>query len=312
MTKPVLSKADQKLIKALNLHRTIKGSSQAAADLMMAMVKAAGVEFVKLEGKRFLVLKSGVIDLLENNLASLENLIYQKAVDIADANTTAKMAPTKIKKLLTERVGPAGTVDDMLKASTSNIVRRVSNEMSRLNAEGYLRSDIRQAIIGTAQAGYEDGILGSAIRGSEALMRTAAVMADETAQDAERRQDKKAVGYVWVSVLDGGTTLTCADLNGREFFYADSGYQPLPPQHIGCRSTTETIYDGEDVPKVTSVYEFIKNNPDEARDMLGATRYQLVTDGKLRIDRFTDRHFSPLTVEQLREKNAVAFKRIGR
>ena len=44
--------------------------------------------------------------------------------------------------------------------------------------------------------------------------------------------------------------------------------------------------------------------------MLGATRYKLVTDGKLKIDRFTDRHFTPLTIEQLKEKNAVAFKRI--
>jgi hypothetical protein len=159
--------------------------------------------------------------------------------------------------------------------------------------------------------GYSDGVMGRVIKGNETLMRTAAVMADESANDMARRKNSDAIGYVWVSVLDGNTTLTCAALNGRKYYYADGGIHPLPPQHAGCRSSTEAITKSGGVPEVTSITDFIKNNPAEARDMLGTTRYKLVTDGKLRIDRFTDRHFTPLTVEQLREKNAVAFKRSG-
>ena len=41
--------------------------------------------------------------------------------------------------------------------------------------------------------------------------------------------------YLWVSVLDDGTTLICRDRNGNVYVY---GKGPLPPAHVGCRSST--------------------------------------------------------------------------
>jgi len=303
--------AEHRLARILNLHRTIKGASVAASDLTSALIKAIGIEFAKRQDQRFVYMSAGVLQLLENGFLDLENLMFQKAIDIANANSPDVISASVIKDLMKDRIGPMGTVKGMLQSNNQNIFKRVANEMGRLNAEDYGTDVIRNAIIGAPQQGYSNGVLGRSIKGNETLMRTAAVMADESANDAARRKDRNSIGYIWVSVLDGHTTITCAALNGRKYYYADSGIKPLPPQHGGCRSSTEAITKSDGIPEVASLDGFIKNNPTEARDMLGKTRYELYTTGKLKIERFTDRHFTPLTVDQLREKNAVAFKRIA-
>jgi SPP1 gp7 family putative phage head morphogenesis protein len=295
----------------INLNRTIKGGAIDVKRQAVDLVKLVGVEFAKREGQRFLTMSTGVTDLLETGLGTLESLIRQNAIDIADANTPRRMTKTKIKELLREHVAPAGTLNEMTAASSNTIIKRVSNTMARMNAESYSSRDIRNAIIGTVQANYTDGVLGSLVNGSEVMSRTASLMATQAAEDADRRADRQVIGYIWVSVLDAGTTITCADLNGREFYYKDSGIQPLPPQHIGCRSTTEPISSDGEVPQVASIKDFFKENPEDAREMVGATRYKLITEGRLRVDRLTDSSFTPMNLDKLREKNAVAFKRAG-
>lgn len=304
--------AEHKLAKILNLHRTINGASKAAADLTVALIKLVGIEFVKRQDQRFVYMSAGVLELLNHGFLDLENMMYQKAIDIANANSPDVISAKAIKEMMADRIGPMGTVKGMLQSNNQNIFKRVANEMGRLNAEGHGTDVIRNAIIGTPSQGYSNGVLGRSIKGNETLMRTAAVMADESANDAARRKDRNTTGYIWVSVLDGHTTITCAALNGRKYYYADSGIKPLPPQHGGCRSSTEAITKSDGIPEVASLDKFIKNNPTEAREMLGKTRYDLYVDGKLKIERFTDRHFTPLTVEQLREKNAVAFERLDK
>jgi len=301
---------DHRLIKILNLHRTLSGSAKSIQDLAVVLVKTIGLEMARREAQRFTYMSAGVIELLGSGMADLESLIFQKAVDIANANTGVKLTAPIIRGLMAEHIGPVGTATGMMKSSRLNMIARVSNTMARLNAEGYSRSDIRNAIIGSQSQGYKNGVLGSFVNGSHATMRTVGAMASEVASDSERRKNRDVTGYIWVSVLDGNTTLTCASLNGKKYYYDSSGAKPLPPQHVGCRSTTEPITKSSGIPVVASIGDFIKRNPAEAREMLGATRYKLVTDGKLKIDRFTDRHFTPLTIEQLKEKNAVAFKRI--
>ena len=44
---------------------------------------------------------------------------------------------------------------------------------------------------------------------------------------------------------------------------------------------------------------------------MGATRYNLFTDGKLKIDRFTDAQFEPIRLDVLKKQNAVGFSRAG-
>lgn len=311
MQKSKIKKTDPEITRrALNLHRAIKGAGKEAEKEILSLIKLLDIEFSNVGTKRFATLSKGVLELLENKLVTLENLIAQRAVDIANANSPVSVTASTIKGLSKTHVGPNGTLREMVKTSHKSFVKRFSNEMSRLNAEGLGTREIRNAIIGSRKNKFNDGLMGEYIRGSNVMMRTATTMANEAANDTARRSEREIIGYVWVSVLDEGTTLTCADLNGREFYYADNGHKPLPPQHVGCRSTTEPIYRGEPIPEVQNINTFLKENPDQAREMLGATRYNLWKDGNLRIDRFNDRNFTPLTLDKLQQKNAVAFKRI--
>jgi SPP1 gp7 family putative phage head morphogenesis protein len=47
--------------------------------------------------------------------------------------------------------------------------------------------------------------------------------------------------YEWVSVLDDRTTKICRRLDGKHWVY---GRGPLPPAHVGCRSTIKPWEDG--------------------------------------------------------------------
>jgi len=48
--------------------------------------------------------------------------------------------------------------------------------------------------------------------------------------------------YIWISVLDGRTTIYCRNQNGRIYVY---GFGPLPPAHPHCRSTIMPFVVGQ-------------------------------------------------------------------
>ena len=78
-----------------------------------------------------------------------------------------------------------------------------------------------------------------------------------------------------------------------------------------CRSTTLALYEDESRNEnVQSFNEWLIENPTEARQALGDSRYRLVTDGRVRIERFTDLQGNRLTLEQLRKQNPQAYKRV--
>jgi len=133
-------------------------------------------------------------------------------------------------------------------------------------------------------------------------------------------------GYRWVSTLDGVTTAQCRTLDGKNF---DVGSGPMPPIHIGCRSTTvaelredlaflsegrtRSSKDGY-VNANETYYSWLKKQPAAFQnDVLGKTRAKLFRDGGLNAERFSalnlDRNFKPLTLEQMKIKEPQAFIR---
>lgn len=50
--------------------------------------------------------------------------------------------------------------------------------------------------------------------------------------------------YEWVSVLDDRTTNICSDRDGNRYEY---GRGPVPPAHVGCRSSIVPVRNGEPV-----------------------------------------------------------------
>ena len=108
---------DHRLIKILNLHRTLSGSAKSIQDLAVVLVKTIGLEMARREDQRFTYMSAGVIELLGSGMADLESLIFQKAVDIANANTGVKLTAPIIRGLMAEHIGPVGTATGMMKSS---------------------------------------------------------------------------------------------------------------------------------------------------------------------------------------------------
>lgn len=142
-------------------------------------------------------------------------------------------------------------------------------------------------------------------------------------------------GYRWISILDGKTSQLCRSLSGRVFRF---GQGPIPPAHPNCRSSivaellgrwlkrdakgrfakddrTQPTADGI-VPVRVTYYEWLKTqDADFQDDVLGVTRGALFRKGGLSAEAFArlnlDRNFEPMTLDEMRERAPLVFKRAG-
>jgi hypothetical protein len=143
-----------------------------------------------------------------------------------------------------------------------------------------------------------------------------------------RENDDIVIGYRWSSTLDQRTCQVCAPLDGR-VFKLDKG--PAPPLHPNCRCSQVPELDGRfsllresatrsalggPVDARQTYYSWLKDQPKDFQDAaIGSTRAKLLRDGGLGADRFSrmglDRNFAPLTLDEMRQLEPLAFKRAG-
>src|SRR5690606_14625650 len=89
------------------------------------------------------------------------------------------------------------------------------------------------------------GVLQATEREAEAIVRTAVTeVAARAHLMAYEANADVTTSYRHTATLDRRTTLSCAELAGRIFRYADPN-RTLPPQHWNCRSTIVPIVDWE-------------------------------------------------------------------
>lgn len=120
----------------------------------------------------------------------------------------------------------------------------------------------------------------------------------------------------------------CRSLDGQVFKF---GKGPLPPLHIRCRSTVvEELSDeyswlSEGATRSSaqgyqdaqlSYYDWLKTQTADYQDeVLGPTRGKLLRDGGLSSEKFSalqlDRNFMPITLDEMKKRNPLAFKRAG-
>ena len=211
---------------------------------------------------------------------------------------------------------------------TKSEIKRVSDIIRTGFAIGDTNNQIARKIAG------KNGTLDKqARRNNRALVRTVTNHISSTARHAVMEQnDDIIIGYEWISTLDSRTTSECRSLDGKIFNFTDK-YQPKPPIHIGCRSSTTPIFDPKlnidrsrgkrgaagskgrgQVSAKTSYYTFLKNQSVEFQnDVLGPTRAKLLRDGGLTAGEFSrltvDQKFRPLTLDEMRKRNPLAFKK---
>jgi SPP1 gp7 family putative phage head morphogenesis protein len=198
--------------------------------------------------------------------------------------------------------------------------------------EGQTNTQIIQAIRGTKAQQYKDGILAITDRNASAVVRTAVQHVASQARNETLKANSDVVTEVeWVSTLDSRTTPQCKTLDGQRF-PVDAG--PRPPIHVNCRSTIVPITKfsklfsqgatrsskgsdgGKQVSASETYYSWLKKQPREfIEQALGKSRAKLFIDGGLSAERFSqlqlDRNFSPMTLEEIRRLEPLAFERAG-
>lgn len=198
---------------------------------------------------------------------------------------------------------------------------------------GETNAQIVRSLIGTAGANFEDGLVSATRRNAATVVHTAVQHVSSVARQLTFEENTDAVKAVrWISTLDSRTCTRCAGLD-RQVFALKKG--PRPPLHLRCRCTVIAVLKdefaglqrggtrasagatgGKQVPAGISYFEWLKQQPAGFQDVaLGPTRAKLLRDGGLSAARFAqlqlDRKFAPMTLEQMRRLEPLAFTRAG-
>lgn len=191
---------------------------------------------------------------------------------------------------------------------------------------------------GSRAQNYADGLLEIDRRNAEAVVRTATAHTAAFARDAFYERNSDLIKEVqWVSTLDTRTTEECQIRDGLR--YTADDHEPIGHDvpwlagpgmlHWNCRSTSIPVIDaaeelGLDLPPLeraamdgaaapgTTYRGWItKQSAARQDDILGPTRGALLRSGGLSFDRFFNDKGVYLTLEQLRERDAKAFRKAG-
>lgn len=219
---------------------------------------------------------------------------------------------------------------------------RVRDTLRMGYVEGKTTDQLVRELRGTRAKGYSDGIIEIDRRNAEAVVRTAVSHTAATARDQFNGANLDLIkAEVWRSTLDGRTTNPCRLRDGKQ--YTPGNHKPIghalpwgsgPGRyHWQCRSTSSVVtksykeLGGADIPEFTasqrasmdgqvpadlSYSDWLKKQSAARQDqVLGPTRGRLLREGGLTLEKFSNDKGIWLDLEQLRERNAAAFKRAG-
>ena len=212
---------------------------------------------------------------------------------------------------------------------TDNQIKRTTGIIRLGFAQGKTTGEVVRDIRGFG------GLADQSRRGLEALARTSLQHAAQQARQQTWAANSDIVKKVRiVSTLDSKTSTICRSLDGQEY---PLGEGPRPPFHVNCRTTTVAALDDrfkvleeggtrrardpetgevESAPAKQTYYQWLKKQPQNVQEsIIGPTRAKLLTDGGISAERFAElqlgRNFEPLTLDEIRNLEPVAFSRAG-
>lgn len=211
--------------------------------------------------------------------------------------------------------------------------------------EGQTIQQIVQRIRGTKARGYRDGIIEIDRRHAETVVRSAVSHMAGVARDRFVDANDDILGeVVWLSTLDGRTSFDCRLRDQKRYSRSQSGrYRPVGHKlpwgagpgalHFNCRSSSVALLKGQkelpgtrasvqykdgerptgaQVRSTTSYGDWLRRQPAAVQDdVLGATRGALFRRGGLDIEAFANDKGQQIDLEELRRRNAAAFRRAG-
>ncbi len=216
---------------------------------------------------------------------------------------------------------------DSLADATQN---KLQQTIQRGVVEGRNTEQIIRDLRGTRSLAYTDGVLNTTRAQTAAVVRTAITHTSAAARQQLFSSNADLMnGVQWVATLDSKTTFICQSRDGK-VYPVESNIRP--PAHVNCRSSvvavlkswremgidvdeldpgTRASTNGQ-VPSTITYPEWLKTQPRSVvEDALGVQKSKLFLDGDLDISRFITPGGRELTLEQIRKREAGAFKRAG-
>lgn len=178
--------------------------------------------------------------------------IMTAAVPIEVTFTT--VAADQLKAIVTARPFQGRLLKEWYETLAVADASRVSQALQLGMSQGEPIDDIVRRIVGTRANKYADGILAMTRRDAQAIVRTAVNHVSNTARGYVWEANADIIAAkVWVSTLDGRTTLLCAGRDGKgvrvggkplpEGMEALEPQSATPPAHINCRSLMVAVFD---------------------------------------------------------------------
>lgn len=259
-----------------------------------------------------------------NLKSSWQELFYHRyKVDAPkDIKALQKHADEIFKKPL-QLDGKMGiTLDELLDAFSQAERKKITSAIRLAHHDGLPSAKLVQMIRGSRARNYQDGILQTTTRHAKTIAHTGTAIVASQAKQAVIADNADIIkGIKVIATLDLRTSGICRGLDGVFMPLDKARY---PPYHFNCRSSFEIVYDGYTAPKQRAsmdgvvknqtYYEWLKDQPARYQDeVLGKTRAKLFRDGGMSVERFRalqlDKHFTPLTLEQMRALEPRAFKK---
>ena len=292
-------------------------------------------ELAKIYDRYWEQLKGNLIDLAQYEAGFEARSLNQAVPNFETVIPTETQIITAVtSRPLSVRGADGGKLlEPFIKDWSAVEVKRVSGAIRQGFYEGQTTSQIVQLIRGTRANKYKDGILEISSRNARAVTHTAVQHAASQARQRTWESNPDLVrGVRWVSTLDNRTSQQCRSLDGQ-VFPVDKG--PRPPIHVNCRSSMVSVIDpefdfldagstrasvgpagGGQVDANQSYYEWLKKQPREfVETAIGKKRAQLFLEGGISAERFAElnlgRNFEPLTLEEMRAIEPIAFKKAG-
>lgn len=255
------------------------------------------------------------------------------------AGSTAVVSGEQIYKTIKKAPFAGGQLVEYLFADIAATLRKKVEYVIRDGiSQGQTNQQIIQRIGGKKSLDYKDGLLESSRSSIERQVRTARSHVSNTSY----LQTYEALGFThikFVSVLDGRSSFTCANLD-QTMWKIDDPKIRRPPLHPNCRSTLIGVdADGnlggvrpfvaderkiKNIPKDerdgiigqveanTKFSDWFKDQDDDfQRNWLGSTRFELYKKSDFPIDKFVDPIGRKYTLDELKALDKKTFKELG-
>lgn len=319
-----LTDSERKALQSVNF------SSRAKASRNIEEIKATLSEW-------FSSLNTELPAIFEQSAIALA--VYEAGYTVALMGETLKTDGEKLYQKAKKVPFSGGQLVDYL---FSDIAANLRKKVEYVIRDGFSQGQTNQQIInrikGRKSLDYKDGLLQSERYVIERQVRTARSHVSNTSY----LQTYEALGFThikFVSVLDGRSSFTCANLD-QTMWKIDDPKIRRPPLHPNCRSTLIGVdADGnlggvrpfvsdvrkvKDLPKDqregkigqvsanTAFKDWFGQQDDQfQKEWLGAKRFKLYSEANYSLEKFTDPLGRKYTLDELREMDKKTFENLG-